>query len=178
MHSYLNNRKQQVQINNKFSSESTVIAGVPQDSIDGPLLFNLFINDLVFFIQYCALSNCADDYNLFSMGKHKDQLKTFLPSDFNIINDWFYENFMVLNQKKSHFMCIGQKVDDPETLNLNNFAIKNRKEVEILGITLDRNLNFHIHIKNICRKAGKKLSTLLRSVLTSTKEEKLYYTSQ
>ena len=46
MHSYLNNRKQQVQINNKFSSESTVIAGVPQGSIDGPLLFNLFTNDL------------------------------------------------------------------------------------------------------------------------------------
>ena len=40
MHSYLKNRKQQLQINNKFSSESTVIAGVPQDSIDGPLLFN------------------------------------------------------------------------------------------------------------------------------------------
>ena len=69
MHSYLNNRKKQVQINNKFSSESTVIAGVPQGSIDGPLLFNLFINDLVFFIQYCTLSNYADDNNLFSMGK-------------------------------------------------------------------------------------------------------------
>ena len=41
MHSYLKNRKQQVQINNKFSSENIVIAGVPQSSIDGPLLFNL-----------------------------------------------------------------------------------------------------------------------------------------
>ena len=91
MHSYLNNRKQQVQIKNKFSSESTVIAGVPQSSIDGLLLFNLFVNDLVFFIQYCTLSNYADDNNLFSMGKTKDQAKTFLSSDFNIINNWFYE---------------------------------------------------------------------------------------
>ena len=89
MHSYLNNRKQQVQINNKFSSESTVIAGVPQGSIDGPLLFNLFINDLTFFIQYCTLSNYADDNNLFSMGKNKDEIKNILSSDFRVVNVWF-----------------------------------------------------------------------------------------
>ena len=85
MDSYLNNRKQQVQVNNKFSSESTVIAGVPEGSIDGPLLFNLFKNDLVYFIQYCTLSNYADDNNLFFMGKSKDQVKTFLSSDFKIM---------------------------------------------------------------------------------------------
>ena len=41
-------------------------------------------------------------------------------------------------------------------------AIKNSKEVEILGITLDKNMNFHTRIKNACRKAGEKLSALLR----------------
>ena len=69
MYIHLKNRKQQVQINNKFGSENIEIAGVPQGSIDGLLLFNLFINDLIFFIQYCTLSNYDDDNNLFSMGK-------------------------------------------------------------------------------------------------------------
>ena len=59
-------------------------------------------------------------------------------------------------------MYIGQKIDDAETLNFNNFVIENSKEVEILGITVDRNMNFHTHIKNICRKTGQKLSALLR----------------
>ena len=57
-------------------------------------------------------------------------------------------------------MCIDQKIDDTETLNFNNLAIKNSKEVEILGITLDGNMNFHTHVKNIFRKAGQKLSAL------------------
>ena len=61
---------------------------------------------------------------------------------------------MVLNPEKSHFICIGKEIDDAETLNLNDLTIKNSKEVEILRITLDRNMNFHTHIKNICRKAG------------------------
>ena len=63
MHSYLKNRKQKIQINNKFSLERNVIAGVPQGFIAGLLLFNLFINDLVFFLQYSVLSNYADDNN-------------------------------------------------------------------------------------------------------------------
>ena len=103
MLSYSKNRKQQVQINNKFSSENIVIARVPQSSIDGPLLFNLFINDLIFLIQYCTLSNYADDNNLFSTGKSKDEIKNILSSDFRVVNDWFYENFMVLNPEK---MCL------------------------------------------------------------------------
>ena len=134
VHSYLKNRKQKVQINNKFSLERNVIAGVPQGSIDGPLLFNLFINDLVFFIQYSVLSNYADDNNLFVIGKNKEDIKSLLLLDFEIVNNWLYENFMILNPKKSHYMCLGKNLDDNEVLNFNNLIIESSKEVEILGI--------------------------------------------
>ena len=82
---------------------------------------------------------------------------------------------MLLNPEKSHFMCTGQKIDDTETLNFNNFVIKNSKEVEILGITLDRNMNIRTHI---CRKAGQKLSALLRISPYLDQRKKFYYTSQ
>ena len=74
MHSYLKNRKQKVQINKKFSLERNVIVGVEQWSFNGPLLFNLFINDLVYFIQYSVLSNFGDDNNLFVIGKNKEDI--------------------------------------------------------------------------------------------------------
>ena len=91
MHSYLKNRKQKYQIDNKFSLERIAIAGVTQGSTDGPLLFNLFINDLVLFIQYSVLSNYANDNNLFIIGKNKEDIKSLLLLDFEIVNNWFYE---------------------------------------------------------------------------------------
>ena len=141
MKSYLK-VKRKVQINNKFSSESDIITGVPQGSIDGPLLFNLFINDLVFFIEQYALSNYADDNNLSISGEDKELIKSMLSSDFMIVENWFFENYMILNPGKCYFMCIGKNVSDSELLNLNDLNLKNCKEVEVLGDTIDRNSNF------------------------------------
>ena len=59
-------------------------------------------------------------------------------------------------------MCLLKDIDDTETLSFNDLALKNNKEVEILGKTLNRSIGFNTHIKNICKKAGQKLSVLLR----------------
>ena len=75
MRSYLKNKRQRVQINNKFSSLKEVIVGVPQGSIDGPLLFNLFLNDLFLFICFSTLINYIDDNNLFASGNDIQLLK-------------------------------------------------------------------------------------------------------
>ena len=63
---------------------------------------------------------------------------------------------MVLSPGKSCYISLGKNVDDNEVLNY-GLTIKSSKEVEILDITIDANLNFNNHIKSICRKAGQKI---------------------
>jgi hypothetical protein len=62
--SYLSNRKQQIKVNSVLSNWADIHKGVPQVSILGPLLFNVFINDIFLFIKDSSLYNYADDNTL------------------------------------------------------------------------------------------------------------------
>ena len=108
----------------------------------------------MFFIEYSVLSNYADDNNLFVIGKNKEDIKSLLLLDFEIMNNWFYENFMILNPEKSD-MCLGKNLDDNEVLNFNNLIIECSKEVEILGKQTNKNLNFNNHINQVVGKQVK-----------------------
>ena len=147
MCSYLKNRRQRVQINNKFSSLKEVMVRVPQGSIDGSLLLNLFINDLFLFICFSTLSSYADDNNLFATGIDIQLINQMLLSDLKIVNNWFYENFMILNPGKCHFMSIGNDTHDEDVFYYDNLTLKNSNEEEILGVFIDRKLIFHQHTK-------------------------------
>ena len=68
MKSYLKDRQQRVRVNNNSSSWEKIIAGVPQVSILGPLLFNIFVNHLFVFVSSSNLSNYADDNTLYASG--------------------------------------------------------------------------------------------------------------
>ena len=120
LYSYLKNRKRKVVINNKASSSEVVIADVPQVSIEGPLLFNLFINDLILFQYTTVLSNYEDGNNLYAIGNDKEETKKALAEDFQTVINWFYENNMILNTRKCHYMGMGKDVDENETLQISN----------------------------------------------------------
>ena len=77
------------------------------------------------------------------MGKNRDEINNIFFSDLRLVNERFYENFMVLNPPKSYFICLGKNIDDTETLSFNDLALKSSKEVEILGITLNRSMGFN-----------------------------------
>ena len=78
MCSYLKSRKQRTQINIYFSLEKNVIAGVPQDSIDGLLVFDLFINDFILFLTQFFSSIYKDSNNLYSTGDNLELGKMYL----------------------------------------------------------------------------------------------------
>ena len=117
------------------------------------------------------LSNYADDNNLFSIGKDINKVKNTLAKDFGTVTNWFYENFMVLNSKKCHFMCIGRDVEN-ETFTFKDVCYRNSKDKVILGITIDNKLNFDSHIKSMCKETGQKSNALSRISIFLNKDKK------
>ena len=67
---------------------------------------------MIFFIQQCTLSNYAEDNNLPISEEDNKLTKSMPSSDFMIVEDWVFENYMILNQGKCYFMCIGKNVSD------------------------------------------------------------------
>ena len=163
MGSYLKDLRQAVHINNKFSSYKKVQAGVPQGSIDGPLLFNLFINGLVLFLSETFLSNYAYDNNLYSTGKELNIMKEKLRKDFKVVTDWFFENYICLNLWKLYMpLHVPCKNKENDTFNFRNISLKNSQEEVISGLTIDNKLSFDNHVKKIYRKASQKTCGLSR----------------
>ena len=108
LYSNLTFRKQKVVISNKMSSSEVVIAGVPLGSIEGALLFSLFINDLILFVYTTVLNNYADDNNFYAIGNDKEQTKRALVKDFQTVINFFYKNYIILNIGICYYMCMGK----------------------------------------------------------------------
>ena len=89
--------------------------------------FNIFLNDLFLFVENSDLSNYADDNMLCSSGNDLEKAKQTLRQDFEIVAKLFYENYMVLNLGKCHFMYLGQNAVN-ETFFYDNTEMKNSKE--------------------------------------------------
>ena len=159
--SYLTNRFQRCKIGSCFSGWRKISCGVPQGSILGPLLFNIFFNDIFLFVEKSTICNYADDNTLFSCEQTFDMVLNNLSTDFSTLKQWYFDNFLVLNPDKCYFMTLGLGKTCHD-FKFENVVIKYKEQEKILGVIIDNELNFQPHIDSICKKANQKLNALFR----------------
>ena len=105
--SYLTNRSQRTKVNTNFSSWSELLIGVPQGSVLGSLLFNIYINYLFYITEMTNVCNCADDTTFHACDSYLESLIQRLEHDSMLATEWFESNYMKLNGDKCHLLLTG-----------------------------------------------------------------------
>ena len=158
---YLSDRWQRTKVNTSFSSWAELICGVPQGSLLGPVLFNIYLNDLFLQFTNTHVCNFADDTTLSACSLSLEELLRDLENDTLSAIIWFENNYMKLNQDKCHFLASGN-VNEHLWVKVGDEMIWESTEEKRLGVTIDKNLDFNSHLTSVCKKAGQKVSALAR----------------
>ena len=128
----------------------------------GPLLFNIFINDILYMNLDSDICNFADDITLYSCRASIDVVITEVENTLMTILTWFDQNGMVANPAKFRMMFLGKKVDTKFHLIVNGKIVLEDEQVRLLGVSIDNNLYFNSHSKENCGKVYQKTSALPR----------------
>ena len=94
IHNYLSNRKQRVKVNDTYSSWKDIFYGVPQGSILSPLLFNIHLCDLFYFLEDLNIASYADDTTNYTVNQKKESVISALETSSSLLFGWFNNNFM------------------------------------------------------------------------------------
>ena len=90
---------------------SNINTGVPQGSILGPLLFNIYINDIFYFIDERNVANYADDNTPYAIETNIDSLVEDIETNATILIKWFRDNYLKMNEDKCHLLITNQEDD-------------------------------------------------------------------
>ena len=142
IYSYLVDRTQTVKVKGGHSKERQVKPGVPQGSLLGVLLFNIYLNDIFDSID-ADLFNFADDNNLSSVGHTMDEAKALLINETETALNWIEANEIIANPEKFHLMFLSPNKHDlinQQSIDIRGISLKSET---LLGVDIDNRLKFH-----------------------------------
>ena len=127
-------------------------------------MFNIFINDLFYFITEAKLSNYADNNKLYFADTDPAVVEHVVNKELVVVCEWFRNNKMILNPEKCKALVLSRKPNVKLSLFAEGFALLLLDTVDLglFGLTLDNSLNFGKHIRKISKKVGKQLDVLYR----------------
>ena len=183
MKSYLSSRLQVVSVNSKKYENGFVKCGVPQGSILGPLLFLIFINGLPLYLSNRVYSTdlYADDTTIYDIQRDFHELKSNLQNSLLELNKWCQQNGMVLNTEKTKIMLITTRQkrlyvnENNLTVSYNNIDLQVTSGDKILGVYIDKNLQWNNHYQAVCKKVSTNLWLLSKICNFLSRDHRLMY---
>ena len=149
---YLNDRKQFTKINNIMSEPQQITCGIPQGSILGPLLFNLYINNLPKISKF-SVRLFADDACLTLRDKNVSKLENLTNQELIKINNWRKLSKLSINYSKSNYIIFSKTNDNKQyNISIEGNILERVKEVRYLGVYIDEKLSWKSHINKLKSK--------------------------
>ena len=163
---YLTNRKQRVYANDTFSDYLDVTQGVPQGSVLGPLFYIVYANDIACSIKHCKLAMYADDTVIYTSHINFNVAVANLQHDINLLADWCTTNGIKANTDKTKVMVFGSQCSlaktPPFEIKFGDVLLQKVSSYKYLGLTLDAQLNYNLHVNGIIRSVSSKLKQFRR----------------
>lgn len=163
LQSFLEDRSFVVRINSTRSPSKKITAGVPQGSVLGPVLFSIYLHDIII-PEDTTLALFADDTAILCQNYNVIDARNQLQLSVHRLNSWFYDWKILLNASKCEAKIFSLRTaPDPPFININANQIQwnaNDQAVKYLGVYLDRKLNWKFHVNKRLTNAYSRLAQL------------------
>ena len=183
MRSFLEDRMNRVKVGKVKTEWKSMKRGCPQGSSVGPMIWNIFQNDMAQQVRNSNLTMYADDHQMYKIGPNLVTVKDSLEEHGKQAMSWYDENYLQANPDKFQTFTINPRNVSSNQQNqdivLNGKVVKNNDQIELFGVKVDDGLNFSNHISELCKKASRKVGVLtrLRNLIPCSAKLTIYKTS-